>query len=97
MTEKEINEKIQKLKKSGHDGVYDYYVYGIDDNESGTIDSQALADILLKFSLDGWRLKFVFTNEILRNTTSGGFGGFSVGQNRTMERTFFIFERYLKI
>ena len=97
MTKQEMAQKIQKLKDAGYEGYYDYFVVGLDDAQNGAITPIDIAENLLKFAVEGWRLKFIFTNELGRNTSSGGFGGFSTGTNATIERNFLIFERYVKI
>lgn len=93
--------KLQKanddfLKKNGHTGYYEYMVVNVFDSDDGSCDINNLTTKLNELGRQGWHLKCSYANEMGKNSSSAGVGGFSAGTNVTIEQNILIFERFLK-
>ena len=75
---------------------YEYTVVNFYDNQTGVLDTQELQDILLKYSVLGWRLKTVISNELGKNASMIAVGGIGLGTNSTLDQHVLIFERMLR-
>jgi len=95
--QQEYNHKIDNLTKMGLDGYYEYKVVSLNDDNAGGIYSSTIEDTLNELGLDGWHLRCAYTNELGKNSNSGGYGGFSTGTNSTIDQNILIFERFVKI
>ncbi len=84
------------LKQNGHEGYYEYKVLNVYDQKGGIINSEQIMAQLNYFGRQGWHLRCAFTNELGRNSSSVGLGGFSVGTNSTIDQSVLILERFLK-
>ena len=76
------------------EGYYEYYVMSIVDDD-GRVNVDKLNQRLNRLGKENWRLKCATTNELGKNVSSGGFGGFSRGTNMTINETILIFERFV--
>ncbi len=89
-------EAIKQQEQKEGKAHYEYKVEVINDCSTGEINAAELQRLLAEYSLRGWRLHSVFTNEVGKN--SGGvavsFLGLSV--NATIDQTILIFERCIK-
>lgn len=94
--EAERQSRLRALLDQGYPGYYEYTVLEAFDDRTGRIDPLQLADRLNDMALDGWRLRCAYTNEVGRNSSSAGFGGFSAGVNATMDQNVLILERFVK-
>lgn len=94
---RERNNKIANLYKMGLDGYYEYKVVSLNDDNAGGINSSTIEDNLNALGLDGWYLKCAYTNELGKNSNSGGYGGFSTRTNSTIDQNILIFERFVRI
>ena len=95
--QQEYNHKIDNLSKMGLDGYYEYKVVSLNDDNAGGIYSSTIEATLNKLGLDGWHLRCAYTNELGKNSNSGGYGGFSTGTNSTIDQNILIFERFVRI
>lgn len=76
--------------------LYEYkFIVSLDKND-GRIDSNNIENILRTHSSNGWRLHTIFTNEIGKESTMGGFGGFSSSTNATRNEIVMVFERCIR-
>ncbi len=91
--EKDLIIRKEQLSKNA---LYEYDVVKIIDNASGDSDTDEIKRIIDYHALDGWRLSFVFANEIGKKSNSIGISGISSGINATIESTTLIFERCIK-
>lgn len=95
--QQEYNHKIDNLSKMGLDGYYEYKVVSLNDDNAGGIYSSTIESTLNQLGLDGWHLRCAYTNELGKNSNTGGYGGFSTGTNSTIDQNILIFERFVKI
>lgn len=101
--QREYNYKIENLKKMGLDGYYEYKVVslydesGLFNKKSGAVDTQSMTQLLNILGLEGWHLVTAYSNELGKNTLSGGMGGVMSGINSTIDENILIFERFVKI
>lgn len=72
---------------------YEYEVVPIIDTSNGATNVNQLQIILSKYSVLGWRLKTIISNELGKNAISIGAGGVSSGTNATIDQLLLIFER----
>lgn len=91
------NNKIKTLAQNGYDSYYEYTSLTIVDDYSGSFDIDRTISKINELALEGWRLKATITNEIGKNSSRFGVGGFSSGTNATIEQTTFILERKITI
>lgn len=84
------------LKENGHEGYYEYRVLSLVDDNSGAIDINTIYKQLNDLGRQGWRLRCAFTNEIGKNSSSAGVGGFSSGTNATVDQNVLILERFIR-
>ena len=91
------NNKIKTLAQNGVDSYYEYTSLTIVDDYSGSFDIEHTISKINELALEGWRLKATITNEIGKNSSQFGVGGFSSGTNATIEQTTFILERKIAI
>lgn len=52
---------------------------------NGRLDTNSLKKILMRYSVQGWRLKTAFTNEIGSNMIGGAIVGVGVGSDSTSD------------
>lgn len=95
--QQEYNHKIDNLTKMGLDGYYEYKVVSLNDDNAGGIYSSTIESTLNQLGLEGWHLRCAYTNELGKNSNSGGYGGFSTGTNSTIDQNILIFERFVRI
>lgn len=88
--------EIEKLKKNGAEGYYEYKVISLIDEDGGYIDIKQLTTNLNALGIEGWRLVSAYSNEIGHNSSSSGFGGYSTSTNATVDQNILIFERFVK-
>jgi len=55
-----------------------------------------LKKALIRYSVQGWRLKTAFANEIGSNMVGGAIVGVGVGSNSTSDEVVLIFERKIR-
>lgn len=72
---------------------YEYEVVPIIDTSNGVTNVNQLQIILSKYSVLGWRLKTIISNELGKNAIGIGVGGVSSGTNATIDQLLLIFER----
>lgn len=87
---------IEKLKKEGAEGYYQYKVISLVDEDGGYVDVGQLTMHLNALGIEGWHLVSAYSNEIGRNSSSSGVGGFSSGTNSTVDQNILILERFVK-
>ena len=97
LIQQEYNHKIDSLRKKGFDGYYEYKVVSLDDDNAGGIYPTTIEDKLNELGLDGWHLRCAYANELGKNSNSGGYGGFSIGRNSSIDQNILIFERFVRI
>lgn len=90
-------EQYSILAQNGVDSYYEYTSLTIVDDYSGSFDIEHTISKINELALEGWRLKATITNEIGKNSSQFGVGGFSSGTNATIEQTTFILERKVAI
>ena len=64
--------------------LYEYDVVTVHDSH-GRTDTNSLKKTLIRYSVQGWRLKTAFTNEIGSNMVGGAIVGVGVGSNSTSD------------
>ncbi len=90
----EINaQKPETLLKNAY---YEYRTEYLFDDASGELRKRDLDDVLGRYAADGWRLHTMAVNEVGKNETTVGVGGFSNGVNATLDVTILVFERCIK-
>ena len=72
---------------------YEYKIEVIPDNNNGCVDLSTMQNRIKWYSQSGWRLVSAFSSEVGKNTNQGGYGGFAVGTNSTIDETILIFEK----
>lgn len=75
---------------------YEYDVAVIHDTCYGSTNINQLKTVLMKYSLEGWRLVHIFTNELGKSASSLTVGSITSGSNSTVDQTILIFERMIK-
>ena len=75
---------------------YEYDVVTVNDKSNGTVDVVALKTVLAKYASERWRLVNMISNEVGRNSSTGGYGGLSLGTNSTIDQTVLVFERIVE-
>ena len=75
---------------------YEYDVVVIQDKLFGSTNVNELKTTLIKYSLEGWRLVHIFTNEIGKNGAGASSNSIGFGLNSTIDETILIFERMLR-
>lgn len=66
------------------------------DDDGGGLTTVQVTRLLNDYALDGWKLVSAYANELGHNSTSGGFGGFSIGANSTVDQHILILERFVR-
>lgn len=89
--------KIDNLRSQGYKEYYEYTALTISDNSNGTVDINEMINRMNELALNGWKLVTAFTNEIGKDSFTGGFGGISSGVNSTIEQNILLFERKVSI
>lgn len=89
--------KINNLRSQGYDEYYEYTALTICDDSNGYVNINNMLSQMNELALKGWKLVTAFSNELGKNTSSYGMGGFSSGTNSTIEQNILIFERKVKI
>ncbi len=72
---------------------YEYKTVVVADEMNGGANIDSINTILNSYASQGWKLHTAFTNELGKNTSSGGYGGVSMGSNATIDEVILIFER----
>ena len=75
--------------------LYEYDVVTVHDSH-GRTDTNNLKKTLIRYSIQGWRLKTAFTNEIGSHMVGGAIVGVGVGSNSTSDEVVLIFERKIR-
>ena len=75
--------------------LYEYDVVTVHDSH-GRTDTNNLKKTLIRYSVQGWRLKTAFTNEIGSNMVGGAIVGVGIGSNSTSDEVVLIFERKIR-
>lgn len=75
---------------------YEYRTEYLFDDADGELRKSDLDEVLGRYAADGWRLHSIVVNELGKNASSVGVGGFSSGVNATMDVTILVFERCVK-
>ena len=75
--------------------LYEYDVVTVHDSH-GRTDTNSLKKTLIRYSVQGWRLKTAFANEIGSNMVGGAIVGVGVGSNSTSDEVVLIFERKIR-
>lgn len=94
--EKKQREKIEFETNRTKNALYEYEVVVLQDKSTGGFNVDEYIRILSKYSAEGWQLKFVFSNEIGKNSSTIGLGGVSYGTNATIDNTIITFERCIR-
>lgn len=76
--------------------LYEYKVATIKDCRSGALDAQILEKTLQEYSIQGWRVKDIFSNELGHRSSSISMNGMQYGTNATVDMTYIIFERCIR-
>lgn len=84
------------LLENGHTGYYEYKAINLIDETSGSVNIDWLNERLNALGRQGWHLRCAYANEIGRNESSAGMGGFSTGTNATIDQSVLIFERFIR-
>lgn len=98
----QIKEKEQlelskaKSKQIMNNPRYEYDMVIINDKNNGTVNYNDMKTTLMEYSSNGWRLHTIFTNEIGKESTSAGLGGFSSSTNATRNEIAMVFERCIR-
>jgi len=90
-------EAINALKDKGTEGYWEYKVIPSIDPATGRIDYNKMETMLNELGLQGWKLITAFANELGKNSSAVGLGGFSTGTNTTVEAAVLVLERYVMI
>jgi len=96
MIEAQHNAYLEKQAVIEDNPLYEYAVETVCDNSDGSANIVALKNLLERYSIDGWRLHTIFSNELGKNSSSVGFGGVASGSNATIDQQVLIFERCIK-
>lgn len=72
---------------------YEYKIEVISDKNNGCVDLSTMQNRIKWYSESGWRLVSAFSSEVGKNTNQGGYGGFAIGTNSTIDETILIFEK----
>lgn len=88
--------RINSLKSRGYEGYYEYTTLSLVDDDGGGLTTVQVTRLLNDYALDGWKLVSAYANELGHNSTSGGFGGFSIGANSTVDQHILILERFVR-
>lgn len=93
---RELEDIDSFLKENGHEGYYEYRVLSLRDSSSGCIDLDLIYTQLNELGRQGWHLRCAFTNEIGKESSATGIGGFSTGTNASIDQNILILERFIK-
>ncbi len=96
IAEEKKKQEIEFDMNRNKNALYEYQVVVLQDKRTGEFDVEQYRNILNNYSAKGWRLKTVFLNEIGKNASSVGYGGFSSGTNATIDQTILTFERCVR-
>ena len=94
--EQKILFEKEKTKQIKCNPIYEYKTVVVNDNSDGTVNEEKIQMILDEYSSQGWKLCFMFTNEVGKSsaTTIVSFLGMNI--NSTIEQTIIVFERCIK-
>ncbi|MBN2931678.1 MAG: DUF4177 domain-containing protein [Catenibacterium mitsuokai] len=102
MTEEKFTELLEERNNDYNldsilecNDLYEYDVVTVHDSQ-GRTDTNNLKKILIRYSVQGWRLKTAFTNEIGSNMVGGAIVGVGIGSNSTSDEVVLIFERKIR-
>ena len=102
MTEEKFTELLEERNNDYNldsilecNDLYEYDVVTVHDSH-GRTDTNSLKKTLIRYSVQGWRLKTAFTNEIGSNMVGGAIVGVGVGSNSTSDEVVLIFERKIR-
>lgn len=87
----EIKEQIESIND-----IFEYDVVNIIDEPTGELNTVQLNKELQEHGKQGWHLVTAISNELGKNSYSGGIGGITSGNNATIDQTVLIFERCVK-
>ena len=101
-TEQQHFLEIEKLKRTGAEGYYQYKAISLMDvgglfrSNSGRVNTEAMTKTLNELGMEGWHLVTAYSNELGKNAMSGGAGGVLLGSNSTVDENILIFERFVR-
>lgn len=102
MTEEKFTELLEEKNNDYNldsilecNNLYEYDVVTVHDSH-GRTDTNNLKKILIRYSVQGWRLKTAFTNEIGSNMVGGAIVGVGIGSSSTSDEVVLIFERKIR-
>lgn len=102
MTEEKFTELLEERNNDYNldsilecNDLYEYDVVTVHDSH-GRTDTNSLKKTLIRYSVQGWRLKTAFTNEIGSNMVGGAIVGVGIGSNSTSDEVVLIFERKIR-
>ena len=102
MTEEKFTELLEERNNDYNldsilecNDLYEYDVVTVHDSQ-GRTDTNNLKKTLIRYSVQGWRLKTAFTNEIGSNMVGGAIVGVGIGSNSTSDEVVLIFERKIR-
>ena len=89
-------DRVNELRSKGMEGYYEYKTLSLNDDEGGSLKVEEVNRMLNAYALYGWRLVSAYSNEIGKDTTSGGILGFTAGTNSTIDQHILILERFIR-
>ena len=92
---KRLEAQEEEQRRQALNPRYEYTTYFLYDSGSGSVSQEQLDDVLARHAARGWRLISVTTNELGKNSSTHGVGGFSSGTNATIDVMILIFERMI--
>lgn len=96
----EIDDILKTRKDKSHlqaildiNNQYEYEVVPINDTQTGEANFTQLQIVLSKYSVLGWRLKTIISNELGKNSTIDSFNKTATRYNATIDQLLLVFER----
>ena len=87
----ELERKLQEINDT-----YKYVVETFRDNDDGSSNIDLIRLFIASYSLKGWRLHTIYTNEIGKVSSMSGVGGITSGTNATINETIIVMERLFR-
>ena len=87
-------DKLEKLRRQGADGYWEYEVLSLRDLSTGAINAQKVKETLCRMGWDGWELVTAHSNEVGR--TEQAISGSKDRLNATISDTILIFRRFCR-
>lgn len=92
--ERKNNSDIENILKINDQ--YEYEVVTVTDDSTGGTNLKHLQDVLTKYSMYGWKLKTMVTNELGKNSRVVSGTAVSSGVNSTIDQLILVFERKIR-